>query len=88
LTSTAAAAAKLSNGGTPTGTVTFKNGANTLGTETLANGGRITLGTGFSGIGGNASIWIYRARAFRAVLIRPSRLPWARGGFFRLSQPG
>jgi hypothetical protein len=32
-------------------------------TAKFANGGQIALGTEFSGIGGNASIWIYRARA-------------------------
>jgi len=32
-------------------------------TAKFANGGQIALGTEFGGIGGNASIWIYRARA-------------------------
>jgi Bacterial Ig-like domain (group 3)/Autotransporter beta-domain/Putative Ig domain len=32
-------------------------------TAKFANGGQISLGTEFGGIGGNASIWIYRARA-------------------------
>jgi hypothetical protein len=32
-------------------------------TAKFVNGGQIALGTEFSGIGGNASIWIYRARA-------------------------
>ncbi|WP_424630519.1 Ig-like domain repeat protein [Bradyrhizobium sp. SYSU BS000235] len=32
-------------------------------TAKFADGGQLALGTEFSGIGGNASIWIYRARA-------------------------
>ena len=32
-------------------------------TAKFANGGQIALGTEYGGIGGNASIWIYRARA-------------------------
>jgi hypothetical protein len=59
------ATAALAQSGLP-GTVVLEGfSARAIGgiTAKFANGGQIALGTEYSGIGGNASIWIYRARA-------------------------
>jgi len=59
------ATAALAQSGLPGAVVLEGFSARAIGgvTAKFANGGQIALGTEFSGIGGNASIWIYRARA-------------------------
>jgi Bacterial Ig-like domain (group 3)/Autotransporter beta-domain len=59
------ATAALAQSGLPSAVVLEGFSARAIGgiTAKFANGGQIALGTEFSGIGGNASIWIYRARA-------------------------
>jgi hypothetical protein len=59
------ATAALAQSGLPGAVVLDGFSARAIGgvTAKFANGGQIALGTEFSGIGGNASIWIYRARA-------------------------
>jgi hypothetical protein len=48
------AATVKGNGGTPTGTVTFTDGANTLGTASLDNSGQATFTTSTLTVGGHA----------------------------------
>jgi hypothetical protein len=59
------ATAALAQSGLPGAVVLEGFSARAVGgvTAKFANGGQIALGTEYSGIGGNASIWIYRARA-------------------------
>ena len=59
------ATAALAQSGLPGAVVLEGFSARAIGgvTAKFANGGQIALGTEFSGIGGNACIWIYRARA-------------------------
>jgi hypothetical protein len=59
------ATAALAQSGLPGAVVLDGFSARAIGgvTAKFANGGQIALGTEFGGIGGNASIWIYRARA-------------------------
>jgi Autotransporter beta-domain len=59
------ATAALAQSGLPGAVVLDGFSARAIGglTAKFANGGQIALGTEFGGIGGNASVWIYRARA-------------------------
>jgi Bacterial Ig-like domain (group 3)/Autotransporter beta-domain len=59
------ATAALAQSGLPGAVVLEGFSARAIGgvTAKFAGGGQIALGTEYSGIGGNASIWIYRARA-------------------------
>jgi hypothetical protein len=59
VTFTATVAAVAPGGGTPTGTVTFKDGAVILGTAAVGAGGKATLTTSFAAAGGHALTAVY-----------------------------
>src|SRR5207248_1290652 len=63
VTFTATVAAVAPGGGTPTGTVTFKDGNAVLGTVAVGTGGTATFTTSFAAAGGHAITAVYSGDA-------------------------
>src|SRR5262249_61481601 len=63
VTFTATVAAVAPGAGTPTGTVTFKDGTVVLGTVAVGAGGQAALTTTFAAAGGHAIIAVYNGDA-------------------------